>query len=40
MTRGKGIMGIFHQNEPFSKVLVVWGLECKLWLFGGNPKKW
>jgi hypothetical protein len=24
MTRGMGIVGIFRQNGPFSKVLVVW----------------
>jgi len=24
MTRGRGIMGIFHQNRHFSNVLVVW----------------
>jgi hypothetical protein len=24
MTRGRGIMGIFHQNRYFSKNLVVW----------------
>jgi len=29
MTRGKGIMGIFHQNGPLSNVLVVWGVVAK-----------
>jgi hypothetical protein len=29
MTRGKGIMGIFHQYEHFSKVLVVLGARVQ-----------
>jgi hypothetical protein len=29
MTRGRGIMGIFHQNELFSKVFVIWGVRVK-----------
>jgi hypothetical protein len=29
MTRGKGIIGIFRQNEHFSKVLVVCGTRVQ-----------
>jgi len=29
MTRGRSIKGIFHQNVPFSKTLVIWGAKIK-----------
>lgn len=29
MTLGRGMMGIVHQNEHFSKVLVVWGARVQ-----------
>jgi hypothetical protein len=40
MTRGRGIMGIFHQNWHFSKVLVVWGARVQaLVVWGAILKK-
>jgi hypothetical protein len=29
MTRGRGIMVTFRQNEHFSKVLIVWRVRAK-----------
>jgi hypothetical protein len=39
MTRGRGIMGIFRQNEHFLKVLVVWGAKVQVLIVRGAIRR-
>jgi hypothetical protein len=39
MTRDSGIMEIFHQNGPFSKVLVVWAVRVQALVIRGVNRK-
>jgi hypothetical protein len=39
MTRGRGIMWIFHQKGHFSKVLVVWGARVQTLVVWGAIRR-